>query len=63
MAGSETAKDHDGRPVVVKGFLKHNKATYMKGANADIWTEVFDLMDGMRIKPTIHKVKSHLTVD
>ena len=46
---------------VVKGFLKHNKAAYMKGANSDIWTDIFERMEGMRIKPTVHKVKSHLT--
>ena len=48
---------------VVKGFLPHNRGAYKRGTNADIWCEIYDRMDRMEIRPTIHKVKSHLTVE
>ena len=52
-----------GALYVVKGFLPRNKGAYKKGTNADIWCEVFDSIDAMEVKPTIHKVKSHLTIE
>ena len=48
---------------MVKGFLPHNRVAYKKGTNADIWCEIYDLIDAMRVWPTIHKVKSHLTTE
>ena len=43
---------------VVKGFLPYNRAAYMKGTNADIWKEIYDQMDRMAVKPTIHNKKA-----
>ena len=48
---------------VVKGFIPYNRAAYKRGTNGDIWCEIYDIMDKMSIWPTIHKVKSHLTVE
>ena len=47
---------------VIKGFKDQNRKTYTEGRNGDIWREVYGQMDRMRIKPTIHKIKSHMTV-
>ena len=45
---------------VVKGFLPHNRAAYLKGINVDIWRMVYDRMDAFEQTPTIHKIKSHV---
>ena len=34
----------------------------MKGPNADIWGRIYSRMDELRVKPTVHKIKSHITV-
>ena len=48
---------------VCRGFDDHNRAKYMKGPNADIWGRIYSRMDELRIKPTLHKVKSHITIE
>ena len=48
---------------VCRGFDGHNRAKYMKGPNADIWGRIYSRMDELRIKPTLHKVKSHITIE
>ena len=47
---------------VIKGFKDHNRKAYSEGKNGDIWREVYVQLDRMTIKPTIHKIKSHMTV-
>ena len=47
---------------VIKGFNDQNRKTYQEGRNGDIWREVYDQYDRLEVKPTVHKVKSHMTV-
>ena len=47
---------------VIKGFENQNRKAYAEGRNGDIWREVYVQMDRMAVKPTIHKIKSHMTV-
>ena len=47
---------------VVKGFKDQNRKTYQEGRNGDRWREVYEQFDRLDVKPTIHKVKSRLTV-
>ena len=47
---------------VIKGFKDQNRKAHAEGKNGDIWREVCAQMDRMQIKPTVHKIKSHLTV-
>ena len=47
---------------VIKGFQYQNRKTYREGRNGDIWREVYDRYDQLEVKPTVHKVKSHMTV-
>ena len=35
----------------------------MKGPNADIWGKIYSRLDELRIKPSLHKVKSHITFE
>ena len=47
---------------VIKGFKDQNRNAYSEGRNRDIWREVYVQLDRMTIKPTIHKIKSHMTL-
>ena len=47
---------------VIKDFKDQNRKTYQEGRNGDIWREVYEQFDRLDVKPTIHKVKSHMTV-
>ena len=47
---------------VIKGFQYQNRKTYQEGRNGDIWREVYDQFAKLEVKPTVHKVKSHMTV-
>ena len=42
------------------GLMLQNRKAYAEAKNGDIWREVYDRMDTLRIKPTMHKVKSHM---
>ena len=39
-----------------------NRKAYSEGKSGNIWREVYKQMDRMHIKPTMHKINSHLTV-
>ena len=60
--GQDTLKIVTDASYVIKGFYEHNRDKYMKGSNADIWEKIYKRMDELEIKPTLHKIKSHITV-
>ena len=62
MKGVKEMKIITEAMYVIKGFKKQNRKACAEGENGDIWREVYVEMDRITVKPTIHKIKSHMTV-
>ena len=62
MKGNREMKIITDAMYVIKGFKDQNRKAYQEGRNGDIWREVYAQIDSLKTKPTIHKVKSHMTV-